>query len=1261
MAILRSALFVSLMVICFTGNAQRFAVASTAWSSTSTWSTSRGGVPGASVPSSTDDVYIDGFSVLVAGSTNAVCTNLYVRDVTNSIRTGAGTNTITISGELAVLDAADGYVIPVNAVIQTSSASLTLIFTTSSQDAINPAGWGSASSIRRVTFNPGFSNTVTLPSFIVAANGVLTVQSGTLNLTGGLQGGSGASITVNSGASLTVSSGNISGNGSNLTSFPNLTVNGSLTSQSNSTSFINADIISLNSGGVINIGYNGSDQTQGWWFQSTAPSTFNVDPASTVNFNSSTAQNIFAQTYGNLTLGGTGSVTKTVTGAGSINLKGNLFFSNTSVTFTTPSANQVIFDGTSGGQSISGGGTANFNGGLQVNKSSGSPNTLTLSQNLSVQNGITLTAGVFNLGSNTINLSGNLVNDATLTPSTSTISIVSGSTAISGGSSTTLSNVTITPSGNLTAPSSLSVIGNFTNNGVFNANNGTITFNGSSAQTIQGSTNTNFNNITYNNNSTLTFNSPQSLSGALSITTSSGVLNANGNLILISTSTSDARISQITSGGTISGNVTVQRYLPNTNGARAYRYLASPVTNATASQWKASFPITGTFTDPSTTVEWPAFPTLNQTSPSMFIYNEARTPTSTQEDRFESFPPNGSSTGTTLVNGRGYAAFVRQTAPINTLSLTGTPQQGPVGINVTAQSGGGNDGWNLIGNPYPAPINWANVTIPGGVVNAISMKDNTNSFGVGAGGYVSFTSGVGVPISYTGTISSGQAFWVRATANATITFQEDDKEAISNPRFARQETIADVLRVHLSGNGKEDQIAIRLVENGNDAADNKYDAFKLKNDFINLSSLSSDGKKMAINGLSPLSCVKTVALSIDDVQAGSHEISFTGLESFQSFVKIKLIDKLLNKEQDVKSNQSYQFSVTSDGATFGSARFALQFSYEEAIVDLSSESVCVGRDAVIRIADSRPDLTYTFSSFGSSLIDAVNGNGSDLILVIPTNKLKEGVNTIDVSATSSYCTTPTSKTIKIESVAVPVLSSIIVTNGQSCRAGEVTLKASGTPSRGSYRWYDSKDASNPIAGAVSDTYTTSTISKTTSYYVSILNSLGCESDRKQVVAEIIDYADVFISQIDNTTLTSNFAKGNQWYKDGKPIAGAVTQQLKIDETGIYRVEVKIGSCSISTEGPFIVTGIETLDSDIGVSIYPNPTVDLISLTIKRDTKPQVVIQNSLGQHMAKIEMKMEGPYFKGDYNLGNNASGLYFVRIIDEKTGVQTIKKIIKN
>jgi hypothetical protein len=1241
------------------------------WNAGTTWSLD-GITSCGCTPTSIDDVYTNGFSVSVSGASSV--NNLYIFASKNGslLKSGLGTKTITIFGELGSYSGPIGFevfAIPAGPIITVGG--LNFVFNGTNPvgtSIIEAGGWGPLAPLPSFTFNPtipGIALSID-ENIALGSSTIMTVNAGTLDINGVLQSSSAsATISINTGATLVVNGGSITGiSGNNTTSFPTLVVNGTLTSANNNTSFVNAATINLNAGSVFNVGYNGVNQTQGWWYQGNSPATANLDLLSTVNYNSSVSQNVFAQSYGNLTLGGS-STTKTVSGAGSINIKGNLLFSNTSVIFTAPASNPVIFDGT-GAQSISGGGSANtnFNGGLQVNKSTG---TLTLGQNISIQNGLTLTAGAgaFDLGSNTIDLSGNLVNNATLTPSNSTLSIISGSTTISGSSLTSLGNLTITPTGSLVASASLSVKGDFTNNGSFNANNGTVTFDGPSPQIIHGSTNTNFNNIIYNNNSSLTISAPQSLTGALSITTSSGVFNANGNLTLLSTSTSDARIAQITSGGSISGNVTVQRYLPNAGSLRAYRYLASPVTNATVSQWKATFPITGTFNDPSTVAEWPAFPTLIQGNPSMYSYNEAHTPTTTVEDRFETFPPNGSSTSATaLVNGKGYSAFVRQQASPITLSVTGAPQQGSVGVAVTAQSGGGNDGWNLIGNPYPSPINWANVTVPSGVSNSIVIKDNTNNFGQGAGTFVSYAGGVGIPNTYTGTISSGQAFWVRATSGATIIFQEDDKVATSNPKFVRQETLSNLIRVNLSGNGKSDEAVVRFVHSGNDYADNNYDAFKLKNDYINLASFSSDNKKLAINGMGALGCSSQVKLDVSDTKSGTYQLSFSNYESFTSGVAISLLDKVSNTTQDVRTSPSYSFSINeNDPSTFGADRFVLQFSYQSAAIDLNSIEACLGSDAHLTLKNSQPDLTYTFFSNGARLIDPVIGNGGDVVLGIASNKLKEGINSININAVSSTCNSITAaKSIEIKSVAAPSSSSILATNGQTCKTGTVTLKATGAPTDGSYRWYTSNNAPISIVGASSGTYVTSVLSKNTSFYVSILNSLGCESTKKEVVAEIISFNDATIEQLDNITLSSNFATGNQWYKDGKMISGATNQQLKIDGTGTYLVDVAVGICHTSTEAPFVVTGLEDTGKSDEISVYPNPIISgTVSIIVAASTMPTVVLSNSTGQSIGEFTILKEGSRYKGNFDLASSASGIYFIQVIDGKTGFVTVKKIIKN
>src|SRR6476661_5163698 len=95
--------------------------------------------------------------------------------------------------------------------------------------------------------------------------------------------------------------------------------------------------------------------------------------------------------------------------------------------------------------------------------------------------------------------------------------------------------------------------------------------------------------------------------------------------------------------------------------------------------------------------------------------------------------------------------------------------------------------------------------------------------------------------------------------------------------------------------------------------------------------------------------------------------------------------------------------------------------------------------------------------------------------------------TEDYTLTVNSCTTPTAPA---------------VTAGSRCGAGSVSLSASGAPAGGSYRWYTVASGGTPIAGATGNVYTTPSLSASTLYYVSVVNSQGCESARTAVAATV---------------------------------------------------------------------------------------------------------------------------------------------------------------
>lgn len=1098
---------VCFLVISLTGFSADFTATQNGnWNIGTTWggACTTGCVEGTDYPGINDNAYTNSFVVTVNG--NFSCHNLFVEyNVANGISFSNGAARLSISGSLAVWDTgAAFYADPTADVISNVG---TLRFTAANVDLISPYVillWdNTVADFCALSFDFGAAGAGSLMETInVGSARSLQVTTGTLTADPGVEilGLTNSTLTVAANAFLEtddpIRAGTVS------TGFATVTVNGTLTTSS----YVNATNFTMGAAGILHTTFNGSNQTEGWWYQSARPTGGTMNAGATVSFEAGANQNVYTRTYGNLILDGTG--TKTLAGGGTLNVSGSLTINSASTTLSSGSSAinigtnltnngtfspgaLVTFNGT-GAQQIGGTSTTSFGSGLTVNKSAG---TLTLAQNISVSAGLTISAGMFDLATHTLTITNNnITNNGTFTPSSSTV-IISGTTSVGGSSTTSFNNLTI--NGIFTSPSTLNIAGDLTNNGTFNANSGTLVFNGTTDQSIAGTLTVNNINIT---NTTATngilVNGNVNLDGTLTLVNSASKFDADGSgsgvLTVRSTSVNaGGRIAQLPSPSNFTGSVTVQRFI---DGPDTWRYLAMPITNGNVSMWKDDFPVTGNFSDPS-----PAGVNgvVNSSSASIYSFN----PTT---NGYVAIGSGGSTASTSLSNTVGYSAYSYLTGDF-TISVRGTIGKNNVSIPISTANGG----YNLIPNPYPSAIDWDNVTKTG-LNDAMWIRTANNQF-------ASYVSGVATnpPFGgWTGEVAMGQAYWIQSTSASNLTMKEADKTS-NQYEFLREVAPRDYMRVTLLSANQRDEAVIRFKDDAIETFDAQYDARKRKNgDFsnalqrythLNISSYTTSATDdYAINSIPVLQCAaKNIKLKVEDVATGNYTLRFGDLDKMDVAYGIVLIDHFLNKETVIEEGAEYNFAVTADALSKGTSRFELKFN--PVAVDLQRElpltavQQCADPLVKLEVANSQPGVAYVFKLNNADLHTAITGNGQKITVSVNRSSLATGLNKLSLVASSAGGCDAHTFNDALNVTIDPVVEVSTVTAGEHCGGGSVTLTAAGAPLGGTYRWYETATATEPLPGANQSTFTTPVLEQSKTYFVTAVNVSGCESGQRQAV------------------------------------------------------------------------------------------------------------------------------------------------------------------
>ncbi len=569
-------------------------------------------------------------------------------------------------------------------------------------------------------------------------------------------------------------------------------------------------------------------------------------------------------------------------------------------------------------------------------------------------------------------------------------------------------------------------------------NTGNYTYNGSSAQ-VTGNGPSIATTLTINNaagvslssgltvnttlsvlSGTFTLNNTLDVSAGGLVSVAGGSISSGGYLTLKCNAAATANVGPLLNGASITGNVNVESYY--TGGVSSYRgtrALSSPINESGLStkiyaQLKSNMIITG----PGGTAN--GFDAGGTASPEAITLTKYYEPATLAQSQFT---PVASITESFLP---GYGVFLfyrgnrdnysgKLNAPFatpenNVVTYTGPINSGEISVNLSFTNNAGEsayNGYNLIGNPYPAIINWDNVT-----------KNNVTSelkIVKPGGGFASYlvVDGVGISTNTTGDlryIMPGQGFYARAqTTGASVTFTENSKSVSSSPvRLLSapvtspmlgnslisnavpqvfKKTSFKLLRLKMQ-NAKNTEEAVVVFKAGKSSEALNDDALFMGGTSISLSTLSSDNQKLAINLMPDIAEVSELKLSVSAASDDAVKLTFTDLSMADNF-DVFLVDKYLNDTIPLQTSSEYDFAINKkDTSTFGNNRLKLLFKpIERVVVPLTRielEAKKIAKGVALEWATTsdgntcRFEIEWSDDNVNFSLLAKVNGDSTNV-------------------------------------------------------------------------------------------------------------------------------------------------------------------------------------------------------------------------------------------------------------------------------------------
>ncbi len=289
----------------------------------------------------------------------------------------------------------------------------------------------------------------------------------------------------------------------------------------------------------------------------------------------------------------------------------------------------------------------------------------------------------------------------------------------------------------------------------------------------------------------------------------------------------------------------------------------------------------------------------------------------------------GLSTGTNFKRGTGYQVGVGGTIVNDTLIFTGTPHRTNVtvsGLTFTTTNGTTTDdqrGYNLVSNPFVAPITISEFFKDNSSLNAIYYWDN-EGLGKGAGRFVTRTSTGAISPSSGVTNSTNiaqtylapnQGFFIKVlSGGGSVNFNTSEiAYPTLNDNFLRAAVEPNYLRLNVDNDSaNHDDCIIQFNTEASDSFDAALDVYKLLSPAYPVNIYTYKGvNKFAVQNRQPVSSNLTIPVGITTTKAQNYTFNLSNFNVLSPDINVYLQDNVANRNINLRDS-SYKVSLKSD-------------------------------------------------------------------------------------------------------------------------------------------------------------------------------------------------------------------------------------------------------------------------------------------------------------------------------------------------------------